>query len=152
MKLESGKFYSQTLVFYIACLLGMMIFAGVTVFLNRQNGAIGEAPYGIWVWIAGSIGLMGILSSDFVYSWFTKRLTSQGSWEFRSQHLRTALIIRFVLLEITAMVAGVAFLISGDNYALAVMIVIIAYTIYRRPTREQIIAQVHASKEEEEWI
>lgn len=152
MKLNSDKFYPQTLVFYIACLLGMLIFAGVTFVLSQQNGALGEEPYDIWVWIAGSIGLMGILSSDFVYSWFTRRLSPESSWKLRSRHLRIALIIRFVLLEITAMVAGVAFLISGSTTALAIMILIIAYTIYRRPTREQLLKHLHASKEEAEHV
>lgn len=152
MKFKSENFYPQTLVFYIACLLGMLIFGGVTYILNQQNGPLGEPPYEIWIWIAASIGLMGILSSDFVYSWFLKRLSSEGSWEFRSRHLRTALIIRFLLLEITAMVAGLAFLISGNTYSFGIMLLIIAYTVYRRPTREQLIEQSHASKEEQKYI
>lgn len=152
MKLNSNKFYPQTLVFYIACLSGMIIFAGVTFFLNQQNGALGAESSDIWLGIAASMGLVGILSSDFLYTWFTKRLSPLSSWALRSRHLRIALIIRFVLLEITAMVAGVAFLISGSNTALTIMLLIIMYTAYRRPTREQLLKHLHASREEEEKV
>lgn len=148
MKFNSDKFYPQTLVFYIACLSGMLIFAGVTFVLNQQNGPLGEQPYDIWIGIAASMGLVGTLSSDFLYSWFTKRLHPGSKWELRSRHLRIALIIRFILLEITAMVSGVAFLISGSNIALGIMLLIVAYTVYRRPTREQLLKHLHASKEE----
>lgn len=149
---DSRKFYPQTLVFYLACLSGMLIFAGVTYFLNLQNGALGEPPYGIWNWIAACFGIMGILSSDFVYNWLSKRLDPHSSWKFRSKNLRTALIIRYLLLQLSATVAGVAFIISGNLYTLLIMLGIIGFSIFRWPKKKQLSKDLHASKEELEFI
>lgn len=152
MKFESHKFYPQTLVFYLACLLGMIFFAIVTYVLNQENGPLGKPPYQIWNWIASMIGLIGVLGSDFVYNWLIRRLPSSGGWDFRSRQVRLAMIIRFLMLEITAMVAGVAFMISGNMYSFLIMILIIAYTLLKKPSRESLIELTHASKEEQELI
>ncbi|MEM6803354.1 MAG: hypothetical protein AAF696_18245 [Bacteroidota bacterium] len=149
---DSRKFYPQTLVFYLACLSAMLIFAGVTYFLNLQNGALGKPPFDIWIWIAACFGAMGILSSDFVYNWLNKRLDPQSSWDFRSRNLRTALIIRYLLLQLSATVAGVAFIISGNVYTLSIMLGIIGFSIFRWPRKEQLSKDLRASKEELEFI
>ncbi|MDW3650663.1 MAG: hypothetical protein R8P61_26545 [Bacteroidia bacterium] len=152
MMFDSRKFYPQSLVFYLACLSGMLIFALVTYFLNLQNGALGDPPFGIWIWISAAFGLMGILSSDFSFSWLSRRLDPHSSWEFRSRNLRIALIIRYLLLQLSATVAGVAFIISGNMYTFLIMLGIIGFSLFRWPRREQLIQQLHASQDESELI
>ena len=152
MMFDSRKFYPQSLIFYLACLSGMLIFALVTYFLNQQNGALGDPPFGIWIWISAAFGLMGILSSDFSFSWLSKRLDPQSSWDFRSRNLRIALIIRYLLLQVSATVAGVAFIISGNMYTFLIMLGIIGFSLLRWPRREQLIQQLHASQDESELI
>ena len=152
MMFDSRKFYPQSLVFYLACLSGMLIFALVTYFLNLQNGALGDPPFDIWISISAAFGLMGILSSDFSFSWLSKRLDPHSSWEFRSRNLRIALIIRYLLLQLSATVAGVAFIISGNMYTFLIMLGIIGFSLFRWPKREQLAQQLHASQEELAFI
>lgn len=128
-------------IIHIALIAGMVLFAIVTLVIHQADSSpfTSKEIMDILLYIVPAIAIGGSLASNIV---FKNRLLEIKSVERLTEKLegyRSALIIRYALLEGPSLLAIIAYLLTANFFFLGIAAIVILYFASLRPTREKII-------------
>ncbi len=136
---EAG-FFKQVNILFGALLFGQLSIVVVLLFVkSTSEGAIllDNTTIGMFSMIVLSFGLIVFLISKVLY----QKLVGQvkGDLPFKLQRFRSALVIRYALIEGVTILSVILFFISGEVICLVVAIASLIHFASLRPTRQRAI-------------
>ena len=143
----------QINILSLAMLGGITMLGVVGVIINQtQPLGQGDAMTSMFLWVVVLVGAGGIVGSNVVYKHFLSQITSEISLMEKLEKLRTATIIKLVLIEAPALLAGIAYLLTGSLQFLLLLIGIMVFFWFQRPSRDRIITDLSLSQDEQAQI
>lgn len=136
---QTPKQYLRSMqLVHIALLLGMIIFAGVTYYMNPST-EINMFESGAFIFVVPVIIMLGILLGNFIFKKLINRTFKQESLKSKLDNYLSALIIKLAFIEGPSLLALVAYLLSGNLVYLLFAVVLMIYFFTLKPSKQSII-------------
>jgi uncharacterized membrane protein len=150
----SREYFRTMMIIFIALVTGQVMFGLVALFLQQIGELSPELQDMKMLFLIMVCGFVagGYLGSRFLFRNSMKTAKEKTSLAEMMAHYRSALIVRYALLEGPSMFAVIAFLITGDYIFLGVAGFIIVIFITMPPTKSNAIRDLELNPDEERKI
>ena len=125
--------------------LGMLLFLMVSVYTvySVSTRVTDEYDFAL-IPVIIIVAVMGVTGSYFIFRMRIQQLEPRLQLEEKLNEYRTALIIKFALIEIPALAALVAYMISGLWLFVLLAVLLIGYFAFQIPLRKELIKDLRA--------
>ena len=125
-------------IIHLALVAGVAIF-GLMIYMQTTEQELNLDYSGdVMFFVVPILAIAGIIAGNFLYAKHIKKLDSKTTLLEKLNGFQTASIIRYALLEGPALLGIVAFLNEGNQYFLIISLVLLAWLIAQRPTRDKV--------------
>ena len=133
------KLFLRTItIIHLALVAGVIMFAIVTFSITLNQKLDLSYSGDPMFFIVPIMAIAGILVGNYLYGNNIKALASKNTLQEKLAGFQTASIIKYALLEGSALLGIVAFLNEGNLYFLIISILLLLWLIMQRPTRDKI--------------
>lgn len=147
--LTPQKFLKSLSLIHLALAFGLILFAGVTVFLNSGKETAIRYTDDVFVNVLPVLALVCILTSITLFKKQLITLQSKDSLKDKLKGYQSAFIVRLALLEGPCLFGIVCYLVTGNFFHLIVAGLIILYFISLRPGKEKVETDLKLSHEQQ---
>ncbi len=154
-KNNPSKNYINTLsLIHGALTMGLILFAAITVFLNRSNSSTNSVTDldNILVYIVPAMAVFGLMASMFLFKNKVKSAKSKDALQKKLYDYRVATIIKLALIEGPALLSIIAYLITGSNLFLGMAAALILYFILQRPSKNKVVMDLDLNRSDSEQL
>lgn len=142
------SFIQRITIIHLALIMGQLLFSGVSYSLVETNFLSFDFGSDVFVMLVPAIAVSGAFASNFIYNKKIGELTSLESLKDKVMCYQTACIIRYALLEGSALFGIVSYMQSGNLLFLIIAGALIVYFVSLRPTKEKIEMDLNFSFEQ----
>lgn len=135
------QYFTSLTIIHAALVMGQVLFAGVAYYIHSQQSQRQVASTGddITLYLTVAMAIAGVAGGHVISTSKIKSLRNLKSLGEKLSGYRTALILRYALLEGPSLFALVNYLTSGNIIFLAISAMLVAITILFRPSKERAI-------------
>lgn len=134
-----GNYFKANKIVYIAMVTGLVFFALISFLLQLQGfGTIGNNISKLAVYIIPVIALIGLISSTLLFKRKLEECRTKQNLREKLIEYRSALIIKFGIVEGTTFLAVISYLLTGELILLAVAGLLIIVFITYIPTKDKL--------------
>ena len=140
------NYFKANRIVHIAFVIGLVFFALVS-FLMQLNGfgTIGENGNKFAVYIIPIIALIGLISSTLLFKRKLNECKTKQNLKEKLTEYRSALILKFGIIEGTTFITLISYLLTGELIVLAVAGILIVAFITYLPTKGKLINDLELS-------
>ncbi len=139
----SVKAFFYTLhVIHAAFIVGLVFFLSVTFYLNASRRQEEVTGHGIWIWLMLFLVLGGMVLSFLIYRLRIRQARKIESFRSRMAAYQTALVIRWGILDTSALVVIIAYSVTGNYVFFFMTLAVIAVLLWGRATKKSLIADM----------
>ncbi len=148
----SKQYFTSLTVIHAALVLGQLLFAIISVFLNQTSEDIkDEADLFTIILVPALLGA-GIIVGSLISQNKLAKIKEESSLGSKLQEYRTILIIKFALVEGPVLFGIVQYLITANYYFLLFAAAGIVYMVFVRPSKIETIKSLKLSTEEKDQL
>ena|SRR5690606_13146234 len=147
----NSAFMLSNIIFY-ALLTGQLFILAIFWFLTTERSSDTAEMDTIFTFIVPAVGLISMFLSRFIYSQGILKLNQNESIMSKLNKYRTLKIISWAILEGGALFALVAFFLTANYLYVAVVIFILGFFIFSRPSKEGFVMDMQITGPEKETI
>lgn len=153
-KQTTQEYFKTLLILHLALSMGPVFFGLITTFLILGGVISNDATdlNTIFLYLIPIITISGLLSSIWVYKMKLRGLKEEKDFKTKMTNYRSALIIRYALLEGAAFFAILAVILTCDLLFLAFAGLMIILLILWRPTKKLVISDLKLNMLEKAFI
>ena len=149
----SKEYFKSLTIAHAALIMGQLLFAGVIYFqVSSAGNSISDRngiPFDIIVPI---LVIGGIVASYFIFNTLLKSAKNKSNLKEKLVSYRSAMIVRFALLEGPSLFSIIIVMITGNIMFFIYTLLIIGFFLYYRPTKESITNELELNFEEKSVI
>ncbi len=145
--MNSQEFFRSLDILFFAMLVGQVLFAGVVYFLLIDGNA-DDSLNSIFMMAVPFLGISGFLGGRFLYQQQLGSLTTTDDLTTKMDRYRTANILRFALMEMPALLAIVAYLLTENIVFLGMAVLVMVFFYTLRPSRDKAIGDLNLNGSE----
>ena len=151
--MTSGDYFKSIKIVHIALVAGIVFFALISVFLQFSGfGTVGqEISNGLLIFVP-AFAFIGIFLSNFLFKKKLYGINVKPTLKEKMEDYRSALIIKFALIEGPSFFTVVAFLLTGNYIYLGIIAILIIVFLIHAPNKSKFIHDIELSKNELELI
>jgi hypothetical protein len=144
LKLMQNSFLKTMRIIFFALLAGQIIFMAVAFFTVNNNPPQSQSDDLFNIIVPVAIGL-GLFISGMLFKQLLGKIKNDASFEKKLEAYRSAMIIRYALLEGPSIFSTVAYLLSGNIIFLAFSGVMILAFLMNMPSRNKAAQDLNLS-------
>jgi anaerobic C4-dicarboxylate transporter len=144
LKLMQNSFLKTMRIIFFALLAGQIIFMAVAFFTVNNNPPQSQSDDLFNIIVPVAIGL-GLFMSSLLFKQMLAKIKKDDSFEQKLEAYRSALIIRYALLEVPSIFSTVVYLFSGNIIFLAFSGVMILAFLINMPSRDKATQDLNLS-------
>jgi anaerobic C4-dicarboxylate transporter len=144
LKLMQNSFLKTMRIIFFALLAGQIIFMAVAFFTVNNNPPQSQSDDLFNIIVPVAIGL-GLFMSSLLFKQMLAKIKKDDSFEQKLEAYRSALIIRYALLEVPSIFSTVVYLFSGNIIFLAFSGVMILAFLMNMPSRDKATQDLNLS-------
>jgi bacteriorhodopsin len=144
LKLMQNSFLKTMRIIFFALLAGQIIFMAVAFFTVNNNPPQSQSDDLFNIMVPVAIGF-GLFMSGMLFKQLIGKIKNDASFEQKLEAYRSALIIRYALLEVPSIFSTVAYLFSGNIIFLAFSGVMILAFLMNMPSRDKATQDLNLS-------
>ena len=144
LKLMQNSFLKTMRIIFFALLAGQIIFMAVAFFTVNNNPPQSQSDDLFNLIVPVAIGL-GLFMSSLLFKQMLAKIKKDDSFEQKLEAYRSALIIRYALLEVPSIFSTVVYLFSGNIIFLAFSGVMILAFLINMPSRDKATQDLNLS-------
>lgn len=150
----TGGFLRAMKVTYWALFLGQFTFAGLTFYLNVNNPIqYGEHdPNDVFSYIVPMMVLGGLIGGHFLSKTAIQKAKEKPTFKEKLESYRSALIIRYALMEGPNLFCIVAYLLSSNIVFMYIAIAVMLVYLFSFPKTVQLISDLELNGTEIEQL
>lgn len=138
--MTSKEYFKAIQIVYYGLIAGLVLFAGISFYLHQLGNYPGSAELkDIFIYIVPLFVIGGMVGSNIIFKSRLKEPKKMTKLPDKMAYYRSALIVRYALLEGSAFFAIVVHLITGDLLFLGMAGLIILNLIIIKPTIEKAV-------------
>lgn len=151
--MTSAGYFKSIKIVHLALVIGVVFFALVSVFLQINGfGTLGELINNGLLLIIPLLALIGIFGSNFIFKKRLRKIVDKTNLNEKMEDYRSALILKFALIEGPSFFAIVAYLLTGNYIFLGTAVVLIIVFLIYTPSRTKFISDLELTKDESDLI
>lgn len=151
--MTSAGYFKSIKIVHLALVIGVVFFALVSVFLQINGfGTLGELINNGLLLIIPLLALIGIFGSNFIFKKRLRKIVDKTNPNEKMEDYRSALILKFALIEGPSFFAIVAYLLTGNYIFLGTAVVLIIVFLIYTPSRTKFISDLELTKDESDLI
>ncbi len=132
------KFLSTFNIIHLALVAGVFVFGLMVYMQTKEQELILSYSGDVIFFVVPFMAIAGIVVGNFLYAKNIKKLDSKTTLLEKLNGFQAASIIRYALLEGPALLGIVAFMNDGNQYFLIISLILLAWLIAQRPTRDKV--------------
>lgn len=136
--LSPKKFLTSLSIVHIALAMGQILFALVTIFLNKDKETAIWYVNDVFVFVLPVVALLGALTGNILFKNQVLALQKKESLKEKLTGYQSAFIIKLALLEGPALFGIVCYLITGNLFHIIIAGLIILYFMSLKPGKEKV--------------
>lgn len=146
----SKSYFTALLLIHAALLFGQILPILVFYFLNKEKPAVtGIAATGqMWVYIVGAITIGSILVSSQIFGTQLQKVRGMTNLQEKLAAYRSALIVRYALLEVPSLIAAVGYFLTNNLLLLLFASMTLILFLMYRPSKERAVSDLELDMEE----
>jgi nitric oxide reductase large subunit len=144
LKLMQNSFLKTMRIIFFALLAGQIIFMAVAFFTVNNNPPQSQSDDLFNIIVPVAIGL-GLFMSSLLFKQMLAKIKKDDFFEQKLEAYRSALIIRYALLEVPSIFSTVVYLFSGNIIFLAFSGVMILAFLMNMPSRDKATQDLNLS-------
>lgn len=141
----SKQYFQSLLIIYFALLAGQLMFAVIAYFISSSNGGLGETDADfvqIGQIMVAVLAVTNLIISTQISKALVSKAKDKNTLKEKLAGYRSALIVKYALLEGASMFASVFLLLTGEIFFFIVAVLIIGVFLLYRPSKEKTIAEL----------
>ncbi len=151
---QTSKIFFRTLnMFYIAMLIGQIMFLAIILFLKIAVGDISSKglsfPFSVLV---PTLTIVGFVAGNLIYRYKIKRANPKREITDKMQLYFTGTMIKLAIVEGTSLFSIVVFLITGEIYFLIFTLFLLTTFIVSSPSKQKAIIDLKLNLAETELV
>jgi len=151
--LTPSNYIKSLKIVHIALVLGIVFFALISILLQSKGfGDLGEEIKNILLILVPIFVAFGILASRFIFKQRIKTIDKSFSLKKKLENYRSALILKFALIEAPSFFAIVSYLLTGDYIFLVLVVILIVVFIFYTPSLTKSINDLELSRVESDIL
>ena len=153
--LPSKEYFRALTILHASLTLGQVLMAAmIYFFFNAEEAAVTgvKATGQSWIYIIGGLTIIGVLMSAQVFGLKIKALREVKDLQGKLDGYRTALILRYALLEVPSLLGIVGYLFTNNLLLLIFSGLIVLLLLVYRPTKERLITDLDLSPSEQNLL
>ncbi|MBK8503171.1 MAG: hypothetical protein IPL46_13710 [Saprospiraceae bacterium] len=149
----AGAYFKSLKVLHSALLGGIVFFAVVSIAL-QQDGAesVGGLVDMLMPFFIPVLSVAGIVGGDFVFKSRLQRIAGLDSLKDKMDGYRSALIIKFALIEGPALLTIIAFIQTGRYLYLGIALLLLMVFVYYSPKKSKLISDLQLTKNDSDLL
>ena len=144
LKLMQNSFLKTMSIIFFALLAGQLIFIAIAFFIVTKNPPQSQNDDMLNIIVPILVG-SGLFISNFMFRQLLGKIKNDSSFEIKLEAYRSALIIRYALLEGPSIFSTVAYLLSGNIIFLAFSGVMVLAFMTNMPSRNKATQDLNLS-------
>jgi len=144
LKFMQNSFLKTMRIIFFALLAGQIIFIAVAFFTITNNSPQSQSDDLFNIIVPVAIGF-GLFMSSLLFKQMLAKIKKDDSFEQKLEAYRSALIIRYALLEVPSIFSTVVYLFSGNIIFLAFSGVMILAFLMNMPSRDKATQDLNLS-------
>lgn len=150
-KISLGENIRNNQVVWSALVIGQLFFGAVAVYLVNFGGVKVEIPdlNKSLLYIIPTIAIISVFGSSYIFKMRLVALKDKTDLNAKFLDYRSALIVRWALLEGPSFLAIVAFILTGNYLLLSIAALIILFFIFIMPSKSKLESDLELSWQEE---
>lgn len=150
-QLTSGAYFKSMQIVYYALFAGPL-FMGIILFFLYQTGSLAATAQDlrdIFIYIVPLFAVGGLVSSNLMFRSLLTKIKSRQTLKEKMTEYRSALVVRYALLEGSSFFSIVAYLLTGDILFLGIAGLIILYFLLLKPTIARAVKDLELNPDDE---
>ncbi len=147
-KTTPEEFLKSIQIIHMALITGVVLFALIAVYIHFSGFEFDggkELNSGLII-VVPVFAIAGIIASRLVFKFKLKECITKQNMEEKITDYRSALIIKFALIEGCAMFSVIAFLLTNNLLYLGITGLLLVVFIIYRPTAETLSADIEVTQ------
>lgn len=123
-------------------LIGLVLFMSIAFYINASGGYKESIEMDVFIWIIPAVAVAGLASSILIFRVKIRIARSIEDFKPRLLAYQRALIISWALLEGPALLAAIAYLISGEMFFFYIAVMLIVILFFSRASRQKLVVDL----------
>lgn len=124
-------------IIHLALMAGQIIFAAVCIALTGKTEIILNPANDLFFILVPALAVFGMTGSNLIFKKLLDQARQKSTDAAKIAGYRTALIVRYALLEAPSLVGIVAYFLTGNLFYIFISGFIILFFLTFRPTKEK---------------
>ena len=152
-KITSKDYFKAILVVHIAFIIGLVFFGLISFLLQLKGfGSIGQEINTAFIYLVPIIAIGGIIGSKLIFKRKLNDCSNKSNLYEKLTEYRSALIIKFAIIEGATFISIISYLLTGDLILLAIAGLLIIVFLTYRPTKEKLFFDLELSHSEKKLL
>jgi branched-subunit amino acid transport protein len=148
-KINTEEYFKALKIVHFALVIGLLIFGLISVLLRLKGyNSVSEEISSSLSYFVPFLLLIGIVIGNILFKKKLNISINKPSLKEKLIYYRTALLTRYMIIEMISFIAIVAYLLTGDYGLLGMIVVVIIMFIFYRPTINSTIKDLELNKDE----
>lgn len=148
-KLNIKEYFKALKIVHFALVIGLLMFGFISVLLQLKGyNSVSEEISSSLSYFVPFLLLIGIVIGNILFKRKLNISINKPSLKEKLNYYRTALLTRYMIIEMVSFIGVVAYLLTGDYSLLLMTAVVIFIFIFYRPTINSTIKDLELDKEE----
>lgn len=154
IKLTSGGYFKSLKIVFYSLVIGQVLFGLISFFLVNTNNfkSDGADLKSVFIYIIPFFVLVGFLLSNLIFKNKLKAIDRKSGLMIKLNDYRSALVVRYAVLEGPSLFAIITYLLTGDTIFLLFAIFIILYFLTIGPNSNKAIRDLELDSKDEQII
>ncbi len=144
-EISSRTFFSTLALMHAGMVVGLVLFLSIAFYINASGGYEGNIELIVFIWVIPLVAVSGMIASILVFRAKIQKARGIEDFVSRLSAYKTALIIRWALLEGPALLAVIGYLISGEILFFSIAVMLIMILLISRPSRKKLAMDLQLS-------
>lgn len=151
--MTSGGYFKSIKIVHIALVVGIVFFTLVSILLQIKGfGTVGQEIDNVLLIVVPIFALIGIFASTLVFKNKLNGIRKKSSLKEKMEEYRSALIIKFALIEGPSFFVVVSYLLTGNYIYLGILVILIIVFLIYTPNKTKFINDLELTKNDSELI
>lgn len=153
-KLTFKDYFKSIQVIHLALMAGVVFFTAISIILQMDGPFVdggAEMNFAL-IYVVPAFTIMGIFTSNFMFKQRLKESLSKVNLKEKLDLYRSALIIKFALIEGPSFFAVIAYILTGNLIYIGIIVLLLAMFWIYRPTKEKLILDLELTHAERQIV
>jgi hypothetical protein len=153
MEWTSGSYFKSIKVVHAALVIGVVLFLLITVVLDLNGFASGDEEIRMALLLVASVFTFGgVFAGNYIFKKRISIIREKTNLREKMDDYRSALIVKWALIEGPAFLAVVAFMLTGDLIFFGIGVLLVIVFLVYTPSRNKFIKDLSLSPNEVQVI